>query len=366
MGRHQKTLLAGLAALSLWTGCLAPTSADDGALDPYSFDDTPLVEGVQHPDWFKTSFLDLHDDLEQALASGKAGIMLYFGQPQCAYCRLFLEVNLARPDIKHYVQTRFDVIGLEIFSDEEITDPAGNLLTVKEFAIRERTHFTPSVLFYTQGGVQALKLRGYPPPYKFQAALEYVADGHFRHSSFRDYLARADPPPVFEEDDVIEDELFATPPYMLDRSRFPAGQPLVVVFEQGKCHACEVLHTEPLKNDSVRDWLTQFEVVQLHMWDDETPVLTPDGTRLTPRDWSARLGLYYAPTLIFFDERGREIVRIDSVVQFYRLNGVLQYVYEKGYVQEPIFQRWRRKKNLEQRRSAETAAWDEMTDTEGR
>ena len=89
--------------------------------------------------------------------------------------------------------------------------------------------------------------------------------------------------------------------------------------------------------------------------------------RLTPREWAERLGLFYAPTLVFFDARGQEIVRIDSVVQFYRLSGVLQYVYEKGYLEEPIFQRWRRKKNLEQQgESARTASPDEMADAGGR
>ncbi|MDJ0871250.1 MAG: thioredoxin fold domain-containing protein [Gammaproteobacteria bacterium] len=347
MRRYKRNLLALVTALWTWSSCLAEAGPADGSVDPYSFDDTPLAEGVQHPDWFKSSFLDLREDLDQALADGKAGVMLYFGQARCPYCRLFFEANLAKPDIKHYVQSRFDVIGLQIFSDEEITDPAGNTLSVREFSIRERTHFTPSVLFYTEHGRNALTLRGYPPPYKFRAALEYVADGHYLTSTFREYLALADPPPVFEEDALAEDELFSAPPYMLDRRRFPADQPLLVVFEQGKCHACDVLHTEPLGDAGVRDWLSRFDVVQLDMWDDRTPLVTPAGARLTPRAWAARLGLFYAPTLVFFDERGREVMRIDSVVQFYRLRGVLQYVHEKGYVEEPIFQRWRRQENLD-------------------
>jgi len=70
-------------------------------------------------------------------------------------------------------------------------------------------------------------------------------------------------------------------------------------------------------------------------------VLTPDGKRLTAREWARRLGLFYAPTVVFFDERGKEVFRIDSVVRLYRLRGVLQYVLAKGYLEAPTFQRWR-------------------------
>ena len=170
------------------------------------------------------------------------------------------------------------------------------------------------------------------------------------------YTSVVSPEPVFEEASLTGDELFSAPPYQLDRSRFPADRPLLVIFEQGKCHACDVLHTEPLANGTVRKWLSRYEVVQLDMWDDRTPVVTPEGVRLTPREWATRLQLFYAPTLVFFDERGREIVRIDAVVQFFRLSGVLQYVYEKGYLEEPVFQRWRRKKNLESQADAARAS----------
>ena len=71
------------------------------------------------------------------------------------------------------------------------------------------------------------------------------------------------------------------------------------------------------------------------------PVLTPDGRRLTPCRWAERLQLFYTPTLVFFDVNGQEIFRIDSVVQFFRLAGVLRYVAEKAYQDHPVFQHWK-------------------------
>ena len=44
------------------------------------FDDAPLAEPLEHPAWFKQSFLELPEDLRQAVAAGKRGIVVYFGQ----------------------------------------------------------------------------------------------------------------------------------------------------------------------------------------------------------------------------------------------------------------------------------------------
>ncbi|KAA3621094.1 MAG: thioredoxin, partial [Proteobacteria bacterium] len=69
-------------------------------------------------------------------------------------------------------------------------------------------------------------------------------------------------------------------------------------------------------------------------------VLTPDGKRLTARQWADDLGVFYAPTLVFFDESGREIIRIDSVVQIYRLGRVLEYVAAGGHKTGMNYQQW--------------------------
>jgi hypothetical protein len=43
-----------------------------------------------------------------------------------------------------------------------------------------------------------------------------------------------------------------------------------------------------------------------------------------------------------FDERGKEVFRVDSVVQFFRLANVLRYVADKAYLKYPLFQLWNR------------------------
>jgi len=325
--------------------------AVDEPFDIESIDDTPRTRDVQYPDWFKLSFLDLRDDLNEALEEKKRGIIVYFGQKHCAYCEALMQVNFGKEqDIVRYTREHFDVIPIDIWGSREVTDMKGTELTEREFAEREKTNFTPSLIFYDAMGKEALRLRGYYPPYRFRAALEYVVDGYYRKETLGDYIARADPPPKFDVGDLNEQDFFIKPPYALDRSKFPAQQPLVVFFEQHDCHACDVLHTGPLGDLETLSLLDGFETVQLDMWSDQ-PVLTPDGQRLTASQWAKQLGLFFAPTLVFFDERGKEIIRVDSVVRLYRLRGVLEYVASKGYLEAPSFQRWR-----QMQREAEAAA----------
>jgi thioredoxin-related protein len=100
------------------------------------------------------------------------------------------------------------------------------------------------------------------------------------------------------------------------------------------------LHTGPFSDPLIRDRFREMEVVQLSFWKD-TPVITPSGKKTTARRWAEDMGLFYTPTLVFFDSDGKEIIRVDSVVQFYRLRNILDYVLSGEYEIYPTFQRWR-------------------------
>ncbi|HEB99872.1 MAG TPA: thioredoxin [Thiotrichales bacterium] len=308
--------------------------------DFWGFDDAPLEEPVTHPDWFKLSFLDFREDVVEAMQGGKRGLIVYFGQKYCPYCRKLMEEDFGRPDIAAYTRKYFDVVAVDIHGDRTVVDVQGREATEREFAVQQGVNFTPTLVFYDVGAREVFRLQGYYPPYKFRAALEYVADAHYRDESFRQFLARADVPLRFSEGELNEDPLFLPPPHALDRSRIPGERPLAVFFEQPNCHACDVLHTGPMQRPEIRDRLARFEVVQLDIWG-KTPVITPTGRRTTARAWAEALGIFYTPTLVFFDERGKEILRVDSVVQFHRLRNLLEYILTGGYRDYPTFQQWR-------------------------
>ena len=307
--------------------------------DDYTFDDSPRPAAAELPDWFKQSFLDLREDLKEAVKAGKQGIMVYFGQDHCAYCHRLLQVNFGLEDIAGYTRQHFDVIALDARGPREVRLLDGSRMTEQEFAQAMDTNFTPSIIFYDRQGQEALRLRGYYPPYQFRAALEYVADGHYDDESFRDFLARGDNRRVFDAEDLNEEDFFIPPPFNLNRRQRPGERPLVVFFEQGDCHACDVLHGQLLQAPPIRSLVQELDAVQIDL-QSQVPVVTPDGRRLRAREWAAELGLFHVPTLIFFDEQGREVLRLDSLVRFYRLDQVLRYVSSRAY-RDLSYPRWR-------------------------
>lgn len=327
---------AAVLCLLLLAGAAFASTEDDAV---YSFDDSPRAEDLHYPDWFNEPFLDLRADQAAAVADGKT-LVVYFGQKRCAYCHRLMDVNFGLADIVAYTRQHFAITPVDIWGVDEVTDLNGERLTERDLAQREGTDFTPSLLFYDRDGNEVLRLRGYYPPYQFRAALEFVNDEHYRRESFRDYLARGENRMVFEPGDLNEEDFFAPPPYQLDRSRIPSDRPLAVFFEQGDCHACDVLHGQALREHEIAGEFGALDSVQLDMWSD-TPVVTPSGERTTARKWAADLGLFYAPSVVFFDEQGRERLRVDSVVGFYRLRNVLNYITSRAYLAEPDYQRWR-------------------------
>lgn len=319
----------------------ANTSAAQKVDDPSSFEDTLLEEEIVYPDWFRFSQGDLRADLDVARKAKKQGIVVYFGQRRCAYCEQFMQQDLGSADIANYMQEHFDVIPVDIWGIEEIIDFDGKTYSERELSIKYETNFTPSLIFFDATGKAVFGLRGFYPPYKFRAALKFVAEGFYAKETFREYLARAEPGMFFMLGGLNERDFFSAPPYDLTKVR-ATGKPLVVFFEQGNCHACDLLHSGPLSQEEALQEIRMMTAVQLDMWSD-VPVITPQGEHTTAKQWAKELGLFHAPTLLFFDPDGNEIIRIDSIVQFYRLWGVLDYVNKRAYETEPDYQAWRLK-----------------------
>ncbi len=311
----------------------------DEEKDVLVFDDTLLEEELVYPDWFKLSLGDLRDDLKEARKAGKKGIITYFGQKRCAYCEQFINTSLADEDIKNYLLLHYDLIAFDIWGIDTIIDTDGKKYTERELSLRYKTNFTPSLVFYDIDGTPVFRLRGYYPPYKFRAALQYAAELFYKQETFAEYFERANPGEYFLLGGLTERDFFLPPPYDLS-ALINNKKATAVFFEQGNCHACDLLHSDPLSQKLSIQELEKMNVIQLNMWAD-TPVTTPKGKKTTAREWARSLELFYAPSILFFDEAGNEIIRVDSVTRFFRLWGVLDYVNQKGYEKSGDYQEWR-------------------------
>ena len=288
---------------------------------------------VEAPPWFKNSFLDLREDVAEASQAGKR-LILYFYQDGCPYCERLIRTNFSDPRIVDKTRRNFDVVAINLWGDREVTDLQGKTMTEKQFATSLRVQFTPTLLFLDEQGRVVLRANGYYPPHKFSAALDYVSGRHEKRQSFRDYYARAEPVPA-------SGRLHADPAY-LDPARLnerTPGKPLLVLFEQKVCRACDELHLDVFRRPEVKASLDRFDVVLLDIWSD-APVVTPTGEKTTMKAWSRKLNILFTPSLVFFDAGNREVFRTEAYLRAFHLHAALDYVASGAYRDYPEFQRY--------------------------
>jgi thioredoxin-related protein len=288
------------------------------------------------PGWFKNSFLILPEDVAEAARDGKR-LLLYFGQEGCPYCAALFNTNFSQPHIVEYTRRHFDAIALDIWGNREVTDFTGQPVPEKEFAVRHKVRFTPTILFFNEKGEVVLRLNGYYPPHQFLAALQYVAQKQEGHLSFPEYLARLAPPPA--QGRLHAEPFFARPPHDLARVK---GKPVAVFFEQKDCTGCDTLHREILNQPATRRQLKRFHVIQLDRWSD-TPVVTPAGGETTARRWADALHIAYVPSVVLFDGAA-EVIRIEAFLKGFHVQSVLDYVASGAYKTQPELQRFIRER----------------------
>ncbi|GAB6053550.1 hypothetical protein JCM17960_23700 [Magnetospira thiophila] len=135
-------------------------------------------DGVHTESWFKNlSFLDLKEDLKEALDSGKKGLVLIFEQQGCGACKRLHEVNFQEPEIIDFVSANFDVMVINMYGANEVTDFDGEVLAEARFNEKLMVNFSPTTIFFGAEGTEIFRVPGYLAPQFYLRAFQYVADG---------------------------------------------------------------------------------------------------------------------------------------------------------------------------------------------
>jgi len=286
----------------------------------------------EQPVWFKNSFLDLSDDINEARASGKR-LMIFFYQDGCPYCKKILQDNFGQREIAEKTKSNFDVVTLNIWGDRDVSFE--NIETTeKDFAARLKVMYTPTLIFFNEEGKAVLRTNGYYHPAKFNAALDYVLGHHDKKEKFRSYLSRVSP--VKTKGKINKEVESFKSPYNFSKKD---EKYKLVMFEQKQCTECDELHGDILKRKESKDQLGKFNVSVLDMWS-EDKIVQPNGNKSTIKEWAKQLDIQYAPSLVYFDPQGKEVFRSDAYLRSFHVQSVMDYVSSGAYKTQANFQRY--------------------------
>ena len=133
-------------------------------------------DGIHTESWMKSmTFLDLKEDMAEAQAAGK-GLVMIFEQPGCGSCKRLHEVNFQHQPLVDYITQNFDVLQVNMYGDNLITDFDGEELSEVKFSEKLMINFSPTTIFFGPDGTETFRIPGYLAPKFYQSGYEYVAD----------------------------------------------------------------------------------------------------------------------------------------------------------------------------------------------
>jgi len=294
----------------------------------------PPPNAIEIPSWFTPSFLDFREDVRDAAKQDKR-VMVYFHQDGCPYCAKLVSTNFTQKAILDKARKHLVAIEINLWGDREVTWLDGRTMPEKQFASMLRVQFTPTLLFLDERGEVIVRLNGYYPPHRFEAVLDYVAGRKEKQVPFAEYMKTA----VKESasPDVHAARFFMAEPLNLARKR--GGKPLAVVFETPYCSGCDEMHREGFTRKDVLDQIARFDVARVVVGS-RSELVAPDGRKRGADAWARELKIAYTPSVVFFDDRGKEVFRTEAYVRPFHLAGSFDYVSSGGYRTEPSFQRF--------------------------
>lgn len=279
--------------------------------------------GQDHPmpSWFKESFLDIQEDIEEAKENDKH-VMLFLTLKFCPYCTKMLNENFTKGTKNQpFIENNFDVIGINIKGSKEIAINEDLTLTEKEYAKHLKVQYTPTILFLNGENKVVVRVNGYRSAENFKHILNYVKTKEYKNSSLTSYLEKVKNKGLYK---LKDNSMFSN---ISDMSTI--SKPLAVIFEDGSCTQCEYLHNTTFKNKDVKKELSEFTIIRLDA-NSNKKIVTPSGEHTTPKQWANKLVLDYRPGIVLFNNK-KEIVRIDALLYSFHFKELFRFVSGKHY-----------------------------------
>jgi thioredoxin-related protein len=281
--------------------------------------------GVVHaaPGWFKDSFLEIADDVEEASEDNKH-VLLFFQLNGCPYCDRMLSENFTAGPIKNNIQENFDVIAINVRGDREIAFNEDVSVTEKELSKLLKVRATPGILFLNADNKPVVRVDGYRSSERFSQILKYVSSKAYESQKLSDYLEQHLEQSAYT---LLENPVFKQ---VSDLSSVKG--PLAIIFEDGRCYDCDEFHKNLLGNSKVQKELTAFTIVRL---DTDSKAIIEDvaGNKTTAKAMAERLSMTYRPGVALY-ANGELLHRYDSLLFSHHFKEGLRWVGSGAYKSE--------------------------------
>ena len=106
---------------------------------------------------------------------------------------------------------------------------------------------------------------------------------------------------------------------------------LILFIHQDNCPYCHLFITKNLKNENLKNRLLEhFEIVDINMFGDRE-IVDVDGKEYNEKEFAKKHKVQFTPTIIFFDTKGKQILRLNGYANIKNFNTAIDFIRNKKY-----------------------------------
>ncbi|PRM98943.1 thioredoxin family protein [Aliarcobacter cryaerophilus] len=277
------------------------------------------------PSWFKDSFLDISEDIEEASEKNKH-FMIFLDFEGCPYCSKMLKESFEEDNkTSQFIKNNFDVIELNVKGSRELTWVDGDVLTEKDLTEKLKIQYSPTLIIFNSNKEIVARVNGYRNSTDFQYILDFIQTKSYEKIDFTTYLSSVNKKDTYT---FIPNKMFKE---LNDLSKIKT--PVAIIFEDKSCIQCDHFHNKILTNKDVIDEFSKFTIIRVDA-NSTKELILPTGEKTTPKSLVEKMNLDYRPGILLYNDK-KLISTIDALLFPFHFKEVLRYVSGKHYVQYP-------------------------------
>lgn len=277
------------------------------------------------PSWFKDSFLDISEDIEEASEKNKH-FMIFLDFEGCPYCSKMLKESFEEDNkTSQFIKNNFDVIELNVKGSRELTWVDGDVLTEKDLTEKLKIQYSPTLIIFNSNKEIVARVNGYRNSTDFQYILDFIQTKSYEKIDFTTYLSSVNKKDTYA---FIPNKMFKE---LNDLSKIKT--PVAIIFEDKSCIQCDHFHNKILTNKDVIDEFSKFTIIRVDA-NSTKELILPTGEKTTPKSLVEKMNLDYRPGILLYNDK-KLISTIDALLFPFHFKEVLRYVSGKHYVQYP-------------------------------